>query len=162
IANAVAEMKLAQAQNNAAMAAWSWVGHRDNEPCLFGLFFRSAIRHELWRLSGDPFRAGVDFPGSENPFHFTNLNPQSVQPLSEKAAVSLEYASRIMREEPMRPLPPPEPPPTPIEVKPEPPKIDGAIAATPEPQPRKTPKPDYVFHVRFVHMRTSEERTETI
>lgn len=62
----------------------------------------------------------------------------------------------------MRPLPPPEPPPTPIEVKPEPPKIDGAIAATPEPQPRKTPKPDYVFHVRFVHMRTSEERTETI
>src|SRR5262245_8670130 len=72
MANAVSEMKLAQAANNAAAAAWPWDGVRDNEPCLFGLFFRSAIRHELWRLSGDPFHLGLDFPGSENATPFRN------------------------------------------------------------------------------------------
>jgi hypothetical protein len=161
LANAVDEMKLAQAANSAAMAAWPWNGTRDNEPCLFGLFFRSAIRHELWRLSGDPFRPGVDFPGAENPLPFTNLDPKSVQPLAEKAAVASGYASRIMKEMPIRPLPPPSPPPAPIEVAASVPKDNAAAAEIPAP-PREAPQAEYVYHVKFRHRQTGEQRKEEV
>lgn len=169
MANAVSEMKLVQAANNAAAAAWPWNGVRDNEPCLFGLFFRSAIRHELWRLSGDPFHPGLDFPGSENPTPFRNLDPKSVPPLTEKAAIASGYASRIMREAPIRPLPPPSPPPAPIEVQPsEPPKSgNGSAAAVVETQAtpsgvNHSANPEYVYKVDFIHAQTRERRTEEV
>jgi hypothetical protein len=67
-----------------------------------------------------------------------------------------------MREEPIRPLPPPAPPPALIEVRPEPPKSDSAVAEIPAPQPRKAPEPEYVFHCQFAHAKTGEIRNEQL
>lgn len=69
-----------------------------------------------------------------------------------------------MREMPVRPLPLPSPP-AQIEVKPsDAPKINGgaAVAEIPELQPRKAPDPEYVFHIKFAHTKTGEERTEMV
>jgi hypothetical protein len=168
LASAVSEMKLAVAANGAAAAAWPWDGVRDNEPALFGLFLRSAIRHELYRLSGDPYqsvtnRGSFDFPGAECPTPFGDLNPKSVPPLTEKAKAGTAYAGRIMREAPIRslpPAPPPAPAPAPVEIKPN----GGAPAAVAMPQaeqqPRKTA--EYVYHVQFKHQQTGELRTEEV
>jgi hypothetical protein len=161
LADVVSEMRLAISANSAAAAAWPWQGTRDNEPCLFGLFLRSAIRAELYRLSGNPFSAhdAFEFPGAENPTPFTNLDPKAVQPLTDKAAGASAYASRIMREAPVRVLPPIEPPPAPkpMEVKPAP----AAAVTEAAPQPSAPPEPEYVFHVKFVNL-TGKERTEEV
>ena len=107
LAVAVVEMESAIAANNAILAAWPWSGPRDNEPCLFGKFFRVAIRHELYRLSGKPFvsandTGGFDFPGSECPTPLGDVRPSSVRPLAERARIASEYAGRIMGEAPIR------------------------------------------------------------
>jgi hypothetical protein len=166
MADMIAEMKLAVAANGAAAAAWPWDGVRDNEPCLFGLFLRAAIRHELYRLSGDPYesatnRGSFDFPGAECPTPFRDLNPNSVQPLTEKAKAGSAYASRIMREAPIRVLPPVVPPPKPVEVKP----AEAAPTVTvekAEQQPPKAAEPEYLWRVQFKHRQTGEQRTEEV
>src|SRR5262249_35117078 len=95
--NAVSEMQLAKAANSAAMTAWPF-DVTDLEACLFGLYFRAAIRHELYRLSGNPYesadkRGDWDFPGAECPTPFRDIRPESVRPLVEKSARSIWICS---------------------------------------------------------------------
>ena len=81
LADVIKEMKLAIAANGAAAVAWPWEALHA-EPCLFGLFLRVSIRHELYRLSGNPYesatnRGGFDFPGAECPTPLRDLRPES-------------------------------------------------------------------------------------
>jgi hypothetical protein len=167
MADMVSEMKLAVAANGEAAAAWAWDSVRDNEACMFGLFLRAAIRHELYRLSGDPYesatnRGSFSFPGAEAPTPFGDLNPKSGRPLVEKAREASAYASRIMQEAPIRTLPPVvPPPPKPIEIKPTA-AIDPAVVTIPEPTPQPRPEPEYVWRAKFVNMQTGEEKVEEI
>ena len=99
-------MQLANAANGAAGTAWPF-DMSDGEPCLFGLFLRAAIRHELYRISGNPYeladnRGGFDFLGAECPTPFRDVRPEAVRPLTEKAREASAYASRKMRAAPVR------------------------------------------------------------
>ena len=137
------------------------------EPCLFGLFLRVSIRHELYRLSGNPYesatnRGGFDFPGAECPTPLRDLRPESVRPLVEKAREASEFASRKMRGAPIRELPPADPPAPvkPIEIAPV--SATPAIVDVPQEQPSKRPHLKYVFNVVFTQQQTGEERIEQV
>lgn len=166
LADVIKEMKLAIAANGAAAVAWPWEALHA-EPCLFGLFLRVSIRHELYRLSGNPYesatnRGGFDFPGAECPTPLRDLRPESVRPLVEKAREASEFASRKMRGAPIRELPPADPPAPvkPIEIAPV--SATPAIVDVPQEQPSKRPHPKYVFNVVFTQQQTGEERIEQV
>jgi hypothetical protein len=165
---AVTEMDSAIAANDAIMAAWPFDLVIESEPCLFGKFFRVAIRNGLYRLSGKPFvttgaPGGWDFPGAECATPLGDVRPSAQRPLVERAREGSAFAARRMREAPVRVLPP-APPPSPskpIEVKP----AEVAPAATveaPEQQPRQAPQAEYVYHARFTNRQTGEQRTEEV
>jgi hypothetical protein len=94
LAEAVREMQGAIAENSKAAVAWPWDGVRDGEPALLGLFLRTAVRHELYQLSGNPYlsadqRGGFEFPGAECPSPFRDPRPESRQATCREGARGL-------------------------------------------------------------------------
>lgn len=170
LADAVKEMQLARSANSAVAAAWPFAP-TDSEACLFGKFFRVAIRHELYRLSAKPYltvenRGDFDFPGAESPSPFLSTDPSRVKPLQERVREAAGYASRIMRESKMPLLvlaPAQETPALPVPNQPAP--IAPAAEAKNEPEQilvRKEAKLEYAFYVDFINHKTDAERTEEV
>jgi hypothetical protein len=165
LAAAVGEFKKLVATRSAAQIGWPWQAS-DAAGCLFGRWLAAAISGELYRLSGTPFAtddaAQFAFPGSQCP-SVSDPRPESIAPLAEKLKESSGYASRQMREAPVRTLPvaaPVEPKPLALPAKSaEPQKAD----AKPGPAGVRTnPQAEYLFRVDFVHLKTREVRTEEI
>jgi multidrug efflux pump subunit AcrA (membrane-fusion protein) len=165
---AVTEMHGAMSENRLIVAGWPFDLVIDNEPCLFGKFLRAAIRNELYRLSGRPYVSindlgDFDFPGAECPTPLGDLRPESVKPLVEKAREASAYASRKMRDAPLRVLPVPQPLQL-VEAKRAGNVVEPLPVVTDESKNavRKDATPEFLYRVDFTHLTTGENRTEEI
>ena len=166
LAAAVAAFRRAVAANGAAAMAWPF-DPTDARACLFGRSFVASIAHELYRISGKPYQtleapSDFEFPGAACP-SATDPRPESVTPLVDRLREATAYATRQMRGAPVRSLPQPAP----IEAKPPAPENISAETAAKKPDAppsvaKKTPVPEYVFRVDFIHVKNDEQRTEEV
>ena len=166
LAAAVAAFRKALAANASAAMAWPF-DPTDARACLFGRSFVTSISHELYRISGQPYQTleaqrDFEFPGARCP-SATDPRPESVTPLVDQLHEATAYASRQMRGAPVRSLPQPAP----VAAQALALEKNSAETATkkldaPATVPRKTPEPEYVFKVDFIHVKNDEQRTEEV